>query len=54
MPNRLQWWRDQLSDYAIAILLVVLVLGLTAALLTNWLHDIAFYLGTGIIHLPPF
>jgi hypothetical protein len=54
MPNRLQWWRDRLTqDYALIGACIVAVL-LAALICFLWIApDLAMYFATGLIRLPP-
>jgi hypothetical protein len=54
MPNRLQWWRDRLThDHALIGACIAAAL-LAALIWCLWIApDLAMYLGTGIIRLPP-
>ena len=54
MPDRLQWWRDRLTqDYALIAACIVAFL-LAALMWFQWIApDLAMYFATGLIRLPP-
>ena len=54
MPTRLQWWRDRITSHKVVWGLVVLTaLAAVALLWTFTASTTVFYLGSGIIRLPP-
>jgi hypothetical protein len=55
MPNRLQWWRDRLTQQHVWFVAIAGVLLLAAAVVLLWIwaaDEMFFYLGTGVIRLP--
>jgi hypothetical protein len=54
MPNRLQWWRDRLTQDDALIGGFIVALLLAALIWFLWIApDLAMYFGTGLIRLPP-